>query len=140
MPKKVLVCRKFFLIIFLFFISIAVYPQQTRYSFDDGKPKSRHHLISLRRILHPNKAARAARKAQRKDARKKRKLLRQEKKAKKKYWKVYNKDKEKRQEGNRTVYRRMKQHKRKAKRVSSGKNPDPWYKRIFKKKHRKIKA
>ena len=133
---KVSVARKFFLILWIMLLSVAVFPQQNKYSIDNHSPKERHHRISLRRLFHPDKAGKAARKARKKDDRKKKKHLKEYKKARKKYWKVYNSGKEEKQEGGKKVYRRMKKHKRKAIRESRGKNPDPWYKRIFKKKRK----
>jgi len=131
--------KKIFFLCFLVFSSFVVVGQQKKYSIDEHPPKERKHLISFRRLLHPDKAAKAARKAKRKDDRKKRKHLKEYKKARKKYWKHYNKDKEYVQEGGEKVYRRMKKHKRKAERAMHHKK-EPWYKRIFKKKQKRIRV
>ncbi len=134
--------RKIKKILFLLAIMLATVVangQQKKYSIDEHPPKERRHLISFRRLFHPDKAGKAARKAKRKDDKKKKKHLKEYKKARKKYWKHYNKDKEYVQEGGDKVYKRMKKHKRKAERAMHHKK-EPWYKRIFKKKQKRVRV
>ncbi len=130
--------KKFFIYTFLVLLTTISYSQGTKYSIDEHPPKKRTHLISIIKIFHPDKAAKAARKAKKKDDKKKRKAEKEYQKAKKKYWKHYNKDKDVEQSGGKVVYKRMKKHLKKTKRILKNKPPDPWYKRIFHK--RKIRT
>jgi len=131
---------KFLFLLIFILLPLFTFPQQKKYSIDEHPPKERHHLISFRRLFHPDRGANAARKAKRKDDRKKNKRLKDYKKNREKYWKFYNKDKQYEQTGGEKVYKRMKKHKRKAIRECRGKNPDPWIKRIFKRKRKTVKV
>jgi len=127
----------FLQIIILSFTNPSVFAQQNKYSIDTRKVKTKQPIhISFKHLFHRGADKKAAC-AQRKDDRKKRKMNKSYLKAKQKYWKKFNHPKE--QGKNRRVYRRMKQNENRAIRQQQGKNPDPLFKRIFRKKKQKFK-
>jgi|GEM_PF-4849372 len=126
----------FLQIIILSFANSAVFAQPDKYSIDTRKVKTKHPIhISFKHIFHRSADKKAAI-AQRKDDRKKRKMNKKYLKGKQKYWRKLDHPKE--QGKNRRVYRRMKQNEKRAVKQQHGKNPDPFFKRIFRKKKQKL--
>ncbi len=132
------ITKLIFLQIIIFFLANpSALAQQDKYSIDTRKVKTKHPIhISFKHLFHRSADQKAAH-DQRKDDRKKRKMNKKYLKGKQKYWKKLDHPKE--QGKNRRVYRRMKQNEKRAIKQQQGKNPDPLFKRIFKKKKRKLK-
>ncbi len=129
--KKLIIIQ----IIVLLGIPLNTFAQQKKYSIDQKEVKTKHHFhISFKHLFHAS-ADHKAKKAQRKDDKKKRKANKRYIKGKHKYWKKADHPKEAGQD--RRVYRRMKKNEKRAIRQQNGKNPDPFLKRLFKKKKKK---
>lgn len=123
---------KYLLFVFIIIYSAPAFAQQ-KYSIDTEKGQKRDVYKEKRRDIprEVRRQERIIRKNEKKRQRQASRSERQHHRAVKKHNRLIN-GSGKDMITNKSVHRRMKKSKREARRINNGKNPVPWYKRVFK--------